>query len=328
MDLTSFPRANLGTFPTPLQLVSRLGQDFGHRCAYFKRDDLTGLGLGGNKTRSLEFLLGDALAKQATVILTAGGLQSNLCSQTAAACAKIGKKCVLVHNDAPTDELCGNMLLNKMFGAEQVFVGQVDEDTRTQKMVGIAERLRAKGETPYVIHNGASTPMGALGYANAAIELYNQSICCEQRIKHVAIVGAMGGTASGFVFGTAMLGHPFHVHVISVEYSKPVLRDIMAELTSGIAELTGLTPPVSCESVMSITDEYLGDGYAIPTAESEAALLKAARLEGILLENVYTSKTLAGLADLVRVGAVPVDEPVCYIHTGGTAALFSQQVRF
>ena len=143
-------------------------------------------------------------------------------------------------------------------------------------------------------------------------------------LRHVVIVGAMGGTASGFVFGAALLEHPFHVHVISVEYNYAELRRRMSGLLAGIGELTGLVPPVDPADVMTIHDEFLGGGYAIPTPESADALRLLSRTEGIFTENVYTSKTLAGLIGLVRSGAIPKSEAACFIHTGGMAALFAQ----
>ncbi|MEX0974220.1 MAG: pyridoxal-phosphate dependent enzyme [Bacillota bacterium] len=322
--LHDFPAVHLGFFPTPLQHLPRLGRLLRHNSLYIKRDDLAGLSLGGNKIRSLEYLLGDALRTGADTLVTAGGLQSNLCSLTAAACAKVGLRCILVHNDLPPDELSGNMLLSYLFGAKPVFIGKVTEEERAVAMEGVAERVRAEGGRPYVIGNGASTPMGALGYLNAASELALQAGALGIPLRHVVIVGAMGGTASGFAFGTALLEHPFHVHVVSVEYLREELRRRMSALFSGIRELTHLEPRLDPWDVATIHDEYLGGGYGVPTVDSRDALHLLPRTEGIFIENVYTSKTLAGLLGLVKDGTIPRDEPACLIHTGGMAALFAQ----
>jgi 1-aminocyclopropane-1-carboxylate deaminase/D-cysteine desulfhydrase-like pyridoxal-dependent ACC family enzyme len=337
--LRGFPRVRLGFFPTPLQGLPNLGRLLGHDRLYIKRDDLTGLSLGGNKTRSLEFLLGDAIARGADVVIAAGGLQSNLCSLTAAACAKVGLKCVLAHNDLPPQALQGNMLLSRIFGAEPVFLGRRTEEERAQAVQEIAADLHKEGRRPYVIENGASTPLGALGYTSAAYELHKQCRGLGISLKHVVIAGAMGGTASGFVFGTALLGHPFHVHVISVEYPAIELRKRMLGLIEGMERLTGLTPGrpapdcpaasplthmVAPEDVMTIYDDYLGGGYAVPTPESLRMVHDLPRLEGIFVENVYAAKTLAGLAGLIWRGIIPSSEPACFIHTGGMAALFAQ----
>lgn len=323
------PRVRLGFFPTPLTHLRNLSTDLGHGSLYIKRDDLTGLSLGGNKVRGLEYLLGDALALGADTVITAGGLQSNLCSLTAAACSKVGLKCVLVHNDSPPADrsgVHGNMLLNHLFGADEVYLGEVSEAERTAKMEGLASDTGNRSANPYVIHNGASTPVGCLGYVNAALELREQ--CAGQGIplKHVVIVGAMGGTAAGFVYGTALLGIPFHVHVISVEYPAPELHRRMSELFKGLENLLGLKPSAPAEKAMTIHDRYLGEGYGIPTEESTAASCLLAHTEGIILENVYTAKTFAGFLDLVRAGTIPRNEPAACFHTGGMGALFAQPI--
>lgn len=327
--LDKFPKVNLGIWPTPLQKMDRIGRQVNHDSLFIKRDDLTGLGQGGNKTRSLEFLLGDALQKGADVIVTAGGLQSNLCSLTAAACCKTGTECLLVHNDDKPDNIEGNTVLNRIFGVKSVFVGKVDEEQRTREMEAIARELEGQGKKPYIIYNGSSTPLGALGYVSAAFELLGQIQSQGLNVKHVAIVGAMGGTAAGLVLGTALLGHPYHVHVISVEYPTPVLYMLMESLIDGaskiLKEVEGLEPITPPEDVMTIYDDYLGEGYAIPTPLSRRTLNELARTEGILLEHVYTSKCLGGFLDLIQKGIVPPDEGACYIHTGGLASMFTQR---
>ena len=269
-------------------------------------------------------MLGDALSQGADTIVTAGGLQSNLCSLTAAACAKTGLRCVLVHDDLPPREPQGNMLLNRLFGARSEFIGKKTEKERSEAVSEVAAGLRAKGMHPYVIENGASTPVGALGYVRAAYEVLEQSLSLGVGLKEVVMVGAMGGTASGFVFGTALLGHPFHVHIISVEYAEGELRERILGLVEGIHRLTGLTPPVAPEEVMTIHDGYLGGGYAVPTPESLRMVRDLPRLEGIFVENVYTAKTLAGMVGLVRQGIIPGSEDACFVHTGGMGALFAQ----
>lgn len=339
--LDSLPRLPLGHFPTPLTRLRNIERYLGRDHLYLKRDDLTGVALGGNKVRGLEYLLGEALSRGADVVITGGGLQSNLCSLTAAACAKAGLRCILVHNDVRPEpgEIAGNMLLNGIFGAEEIFLGPVSEAKRAATMEEVAADLRSQGAVPYVIHNGASTPVGALGYVEAALELLVQSEAMESRLRHVAIVGAMGGTAAGFVFGVAALGAPFHVHVISVEYPEAELRRRMADLTAGIEDILCLRPPISPSEVMTIHDRYLGEGYGVPTRESREAARLLAVQEGIILENVYTSKTFAGFLDLVAPGAsgacredrpggtpraADLDGPAACFHTGGMGALFAQ----
>lgn len=330
LNLSKFPRVPLGIWPTPVHRLGRLGEELSHKGLFIKRDDLTGLGMGGNKTRSLEFLLGDALKRRADTVITAGGLQSNLCALTAAACCKLGLRCLLVHNADPPSTLQGNTLLNSILGATPHFVGKLDEETRTVEMERLAEKVKLSGRNSYIIYNGASTPLGALGYVNAAFELFAQTKAQGIEIRHVGIVGAMGGTASGFVFGTALLGHPFHIHVISVEYPKPVLAKKMNELLTGVRFLIklvqGIEPAVPPDQVMTIYDGYLGKGYAVPTRQSRQTLYKLARTEAILLEDVYTSKSLGGFLDLINEGTIPSGEGACYIHTGGLGSLFAQKI--
>ncbi len=322
--LESIPSVPLGVFPTPLQPMPRYGELLGHPGLYIKRDDMTGLGVGGNKTRSLQFLLGEALHEGATTVVAAGALQSNLCALTALAANTLGMDCVIVHNDDPPARLEGNMLVNAVAGATERFLGPVDEDERSDGMERVAEELRERGEKPYVITNSSATPTGSLGYVSAALELAGQCDVEDADIKHVAIPGAMAGTASGLVAGAALLGGPFHVHVINVEYPGDILPRLVDGYTAAIFEAVGMKPAAPVGEVMSIHHGSLGPGYGRPTAESMKAMTDLARTEGILLEVVYTSKTLAGLAKLVADGTVSSDEGACFVHTGGMGALFAQ----
>ena len=322
--LGEVPQASLGLFPTPLQPMNNYGRLVGHDELFIKRDDLTGLGLGGNKTRSLRFLLGEARQRGADVVIVAGALQSNLCTQAAAAASRLGMECLIVHNDDRPGLFEGNMLLNAMLGAEQRFVGPVGEDERSALAEEFAVQLRETGKRVYMIANSSSTPRGSLGYVSAAAELFRQCSETGIRMEHVAIPGAMAGTASGLVAGAALLGGPFRVHVINVEYPGDTLKHLIDGYTAGIFDILDCHPDVDIEETMTIHHHALGGGYGQSTADSMRALYDLARTEGIFTEIVYTSKTLAGLAELIRDGTVPSDEPACFWHTGGTGALFAQ----
>ena len=321
MLLAGLPRVNIGLFPSPLLPMARYGEHLGCQSFYIKRDDLNPLGMGGNKLRNLEFLLGEALVQQSDIILVAVGLHSNQCRLTAAACAKLGLECMIIHNDERPQLYQGNMLLNHLMGVNSVFLGRVSEEERGKYVRELAARLYSEGRKPYIVEQ---CPLGSLGYAAAAEELLNQSRQEGIEIEHVGIVGAMGGTAAGFVFGTALLGKPFHAYIISVEYKAHHLRSTMAELWQGMTELTGLRPELRLEDVCTIYDEYLGLGYAVPTEESIKTARDLARLEGVFVENVYNAKTLHGLTELIRQGTIPSNQGVCFIHTGGAPALFAQ----
>lgn len=321
MLFSRFPRVQLATLPTPLQHMPRYGTLANHPQLYIKRDDFMALGMGGNKLRHLEFWLGAALRQGADVLVACGRPESNQCRLTAAAAAKLGLDCILLHNTEQPDILQGNILLSHLFGAQSIYLGEMDEDSRHQHAVELMERLEAEGRRPYLIGDVA---LGCLGYVNAALELHQQALAQNIDLKHVVIVGAMGGTAAGFLFGTALLGHPFHVHVISVEYPKEQLWSILEANFANIGALLGLTPNATLAEVATVHAEYLGPGYALPTPEAIQTVRDLAQTEGILLENVYTSKTVWGMRDLIARGIIPTQDATCVIHTGGGPALFAQ----
>ncbi len=207
-------------------------------------------------------------------------------------------------------------------GVQAVYLGPMDEVTRGQKVRELADELRHKGRKPYIIDS--NTPLATLGYTRAALELHEQALQAGIDLKHVALVGAMAGTASGFLYGTALLGHPFHVHLISVEYPRDQLRQIIEGIWDGVVKLTGIRPSVTLDQVVTIYDDYLGDGYAAPTPEAIQTIYDLAHTEAIFVENVYSSKTLYGMVDLIQKGIIPHDEAACFIHTGGIPALFTQ----
>lgn len=321
MLIKRLPRADLGLKATPVMPLARLGNELGHQSLYIKRDDLHHLGMGGNKLRNLEFLLGDALRKQCDIVLVAGGLQSNQCRLTAAACARLGLECIIIHNDEQPALYQGNMLLNNIMGVKAHYLGKVSEEERGRYVRKLEGQLKETGRNPYIVEQCA---LGSLGYAEAAAELYNQMENGGVILQHVAIVGAMGGTAAGFAFGTALLNRPFHVHVISVEYARAHLFSIMQELWKGMVEQSGQNPDCELADVITIYEDYLGPGYAVPTKESLNTARLLAQTEGIFVENVYNAKTLHGMYELVRQGVIPSSEAACYIHTGGAPALFAQ----
>lgn len=325
MSINDWPRVNLNHWPTPLEKMPRYGQLCGHQKLYIKRDDVMSLGLGGNKVRSLEFWLGAAEAKKADVILAAGMLQSNQCRLTAAAAIKLGLKCVLLHNNQKPQNYQGNTLLNHLMGVESIYLGDIDEKTRNEKVLAFAEHLKTQGQNPYII---GDQPLGALGYVNAAFELQTQIKQKDLAIKHVVLVGAMGTTAAGFVFGTALLNKPFMVHVISVEYNKEVLTKEILRIYEAIEKLVPIKPSISAQNTMEVYDDFLGPGYAMVTTESIQAIYDLAATEGIFLDTVYTSKTLWGMRELIANGVLKKDEGIVFIHTGGLPTLFAETNRF
>jgi len=307
--------------PTPLQRLNHLEKKLNRSQIYVKRDDLIEVALGGNKLRSLEFWLGDAIAKSADIILVAGAPISNQCRLTAAAASIAGLDCLIFHN-ANEDAISQKQsFLNQLLGATVEYLGPVDEEERHRLVKSAAENLKAQGRKPYIINNAA---IGALGYVLAAEELYMQSKATNADIRHVVLSGSMGPTEAGFIFGNHLLGSPFDVHLISVEYEKAELLSRIDVIFSDISKLTGLCPEGYEKERLHIHMGSLGDGYNQPTPASERAIITFARCEGIFLEHTYTAKTFAGFLDLIQTNYIPEGDAACVIHTGGVASLFSQ----
>lgn len=319
------PRYDLVKVPTPLQRLSGFERKLGRSGLFMKRDDLMEIGLGGNKLRSLEFWLGAALQQRADIVLVAGGATSNLCRLTAAAASMAGLDCLIVHNAEESPANRERSFLNRLFGAETRFIGAVGEEERGAATKAAAAELTRQGRTPYIVGDAV---LGALGYVLAAFELHEQSQREAAPLRHVVLAGSMGPTEAGFIFGNAMLGHPFQVHLVSVEYEQAELEARLCRIYGGIAERTGFSVGGLEQAPLHYHMAHLGGGWGVPTPESEAAIVAFARTEGILVEHVYTAKTCAGFLDLVANGGIPADEPACIIHTGGTASLFAQREQF
>jgi D-cysteine desulfhydrase family pyridoxal phosphate-dependent enzyme len=327
MRLFALPRWPLAHLPTPLEEARNLSAALGGPRILVKRDDLTGLALGGNKTRKLEYLIADARRQAATVVITTGAAQSNHCRQTAAAARHAGLRCVLVLNSADAEPpIQGNLLLDYLLGAEVHFVRERSE--RRPAMERIADELRQRGERPYLIPTGGSTPLGAAAYVAAAFELTQQLIALGTEVSRVYVTtSTSGGTHAGLALGTKLCGQPFDVLGIAIEEDASAVRDVVLPLANATAEFLGVDTRVEA-SDLHIDDRYVGAGYGIPSPACLEAIRLAAQTEGLLLDPVYTGKTLAGLIDHIRSGEVGRDETVVFVHTGGAPALFAQAETF
>lgn len=315
------PRQILLKEPTPFRRLVNLESRLQREGLYIKRDDHMEIALGGNKLRSLEFWLGAARQAGADVLIVAGGPMSNLCRLTAAAAAMHGYGCIVVHNTEASEAAARQSFLNKVFGAELRFIGKVSEEQRARAVMGLAEELQASGRTPYVVGDAV---VGALGYVAAAHELHAQAQAENVTLRHVFLSGSMGPTEAGFVFGNALLGNPFAVHLVSVEYGQAELAARVARIYDGLKAATGLDVPAFEELPVHYHMDYLGRGYGEPTPEAERALLTLAQAEGILTEFVYTAKTAAAFLELSSNGYIAKHEASCFLHTGGVPTLFSQ----
>jgi 1-aminocyclopropane-1-carboxylate deaminase/D-cysteine desulfhydrase-like pyridoxal-dependent ACC family enzyme len=319
--LPDFPRYKLLHAPTLLQRLERTESALNHPGLYVKRDDLMPIAMGGNKLRSLEFWIGAALQEQADVLLVAGTPGSNLCRLTAAAASMAGLECIVFHNalDGPAARRAS--FLNRIFGASVRFLGAVDERHRTHQVEHAASELERQGRRPYVVGNVA---LGAMGYVHAAEELFAQSQSLEVNIRHVMLPGSMGPTEAGFIFGNALLGYPFDVHLVSVEYGQTELSACVQRAYEAMADLVGSDAPDFDDAHVHYHMDFLGAGYAHPTPQGEEAILTLARTEGIILEHIYTAKTFACFLDFARRHVFPAAKPACVIHTGGVPSLFAQ----
>lgn len=336
MDLDRFARVELCHRPTPLEPMDRLADHLGGPRLLVKRDDCTGLALGGNKTRKLEFLMGDALAKGANTVITVGGVQSNHCRQTAAAAARLGLKCELVlphlsRFESSTYETSGNVLLDRLLGARLHVTA--DRDRATERSREVLAEVRARGDVPYFIPAGGSTAIGALGYVDAALELARQTHERNLRIDHVVVTTGSCTTHAGLIVGLAAVEQSPEFDCrpsligISVYQRLPEVVATVKQKVRETAELLGLDGAALEERIV-VTDDYLGGGYGEPTDAMVEAVGLAARLEGLLVDPVYTGKTLSGLIDLVRRGHFKPSDNVLFWHTGGTPALFAYREAF
>ena len=324
MDLSLFPRIQLGHFPTPLEPMANLTKLLGGPRLWIKRDDCTGLSTGGNKTRKLEFLMAEAVALRADVVITQGATQSNHARQTAAAAAKLGMKCHILLEDRTgskdpdyTDN--GNVLLDRLHGA--TVERRAGGSNMQHEMELVADKLRADGARPYVIPGGGSNPVGALGYVNAAVELVAQAAVRGLRIDYLIHATGSAGTQAGLVAGLHGLNSDIKLLGIGVRAPKDKQEGMVHELANRTAEHLGLRGPVPRECVMANCD-YVGAGYGIPTPGMQEAVELLARTEGLLLDPVYSGKGMAGLIDLIRKGFFKPTDNVVFLHTGGAVALF------
>ena len=325
MLLSRFPRISLAHLPTPLEFLPRLSEHLKGPNIFVKRDDCTGLGAGGNKTRKLEFLIADALKEKANVVITQGAVQSNHTRQTAAAAARVGLQCELVFEkrvEAASKAYMesGNVFLDQLFGAH---IREVEKGSDMQKeMENVASELKAKGLIPYIIPGGGSNPIGALGYVDCVFELLNQAN--KENIVIDAILHATGsaGTQAGIVVGAKAMNSNIPILGIGVNAGKDEQEEKVYKLACELSDYMGLPGLVKRNDVVTNCD-YVGDGYGVPTKAMNDAILMLARLEGLLFDPVYSGKGLAGMIDLIRQGYFKGQENIVFIHTGGAAGLFA-----
>ncbi len=324
MNLARFPRRRYTEGFTPLEEAPRFSAALGGPKIFIKRDDLLGLAAGGNKTRKLEFLVADALSKGADTLITCGAVQSNHCRLTLAAAVKEGLKCRLVLEErvpgSYNPEASGNNFLYRLLGVERIKVVPGGSEM-LKEMRAVAEEAAAEGRKPYVIPGGGSNEIGATGYVACAEEIMAQIFDRSLRIDRVVCASGSTGTHAGLVVG--FHGTSSGIPVVGIDVSRPkeVQENMVYDLVRRTARHVGIGAEIPREAVLCFGD-YVGPGYSRPTPEMAEAVQLLARTEGILLDPVYTGKTMAGLIDLVRKGFFRQEENLLFVHTGGSPALF------
>ena len=330
MHLARFPRIHLAHLPTPLERLDRLSRELGGPEIWIKRDDCTGLSTGGNKTRKLEFLMAEAEAEGADMVVTQGATQSNHARQTAAFAAKLGMDCHILLEDRtgskdPNYNHNGNVFLDYLHGSTAEKRGPgLDMNA---EMEAVAEELRGDGRKVYTIPGGGSNATGALGYVNCALELVHQANERGLGIDHLVHATGSAGTQAGLVVGLKAMNADVPLLGIGVRAPKPKQEENVFKLAQATAEKLGCSGIVARDDVVANTD-YVGEGYGIPTSGTIEAIEMFAQLEGILLDPVYSGKGADGLIDLIRRGRFSKDEKIVFLHTGGSVALFGYTAAF
>ena len=311
MDLSSLPRVSLGVFPTPVQKLDNVSRALGTN-VWVKRDDLTGIGLGGNKVRKLEFLLADARRQGAKIVFTTGGAQSNHAMLTAACALKLGMTPILILKKRGVTERQGNQLLEHLMGVDVRFM---DTDDYADIYAEMDRVGRASGRPYYKIPCGGSNALGSLGYVACAKEIAEQGM----HFDHIVCAEGSGGTMAGLALGAKLYlpGTKVYGMMVDTDPFDRITPALMAEAAELLGEKVKITPDDF------ILRDMCGPGYAISSPEGAAAVSMKARLEGLFLDPVYTGKAFAGLIAMAKEGAFGPDDQVLFLHSGGAGGLFA-----
>lgn len=323
MNLAKFPRIRLAHLPTPLEPMPRLSEALGGPEIWIKRDDCTGLSTGGNKTRKLEYLMAEAQAQGADMVMTQGATQSNHARQTAAAAARLGMDCHILLEDRtgynhPNYRHNGNVLLDYLHGATMEH--RAPGPDMNAEMEAVAERLRAEGRNVYTIPGGGSNATGALGYVNCAFEMLAQFNDLGLNVDHIVHATGSAGTQAGLITGLKAMNADIPLLGIGVRAPQPKQEENVYNLALKTAEKLGCAGVVDRADVVANTD-YVGEGYGIPAASTIEAIEMFARTDAILLDPVYSAKGAAGLIDLIRKGHFTKGQRIVFLHTGGAIGL-------
>lgn len=313
--IEDFPRIPLAVLPTPIQKLENISRILGTN-VYIKRDDMTGIGLGGNKVRKLEFLLADAKNKGAEIVFTTGGAQSNHAMLTAACCKKLGMTPILILKKRGVTDRKGNILLEYLMNTDVRFLDTGDSADVYREMDRVGQE---SGKVYYKIPTGGSNALGALGYVNCVKEISEQT---DIKFDYICCAEGSGGTHAGVAMG-AKLFMP-ETKVIGMMVDTDPFEEITTNIMKGLAELLEL------DFVPTVDDVHLvdvcGAGYAIPSPEGNAAIRMMAENEGLFLDPVYTGKAFGGIIQMAREGKFGPDDNILYLYSGGAGGLFAIDV--
>ena len=318
----NLPKASLGYFPTPLIELTRLSKTLGGPKIYMKRDDNTGLALGGNKTRKLKYIIGDALAKGADTVITAGAIQSNHCRQTAGAAANLGLECHLVLGGEEPEQPQGNLLLDKVYGCHIHWTG---ENRKGEDIPALVAQLKAEGKKPYVIPYGGSNELGAIAFIEAYKELNAQREALKVDFSHIIFASSSGATHAGLILGNKIL--QTHSQIVGINIDKGEMDKVpfdehIVSLANSTAQLIAADYQFTADDLI-LNSDYVGDGYGVIGELEKEAIALTAQNEGILLDPVYTGRAMGGLIDMIRTVQIKATDNVLFWHTGGAPALFA-----
>ena len=320
-NINDLPRVSLGVFPTPFYKLESISAKYGKNI-WIKRDDMCGVALGGNKVRKLEFLLADAKAQGCDTVFTTGGAQSNHAMLTAACAARLGMKCILILKKRGVTEHKGNLVLDDIYGADVRFMNTDSYDDIYAEMHRVGEELAKEGHKSYYIPVGGSNPLGAVGYVNGVREFTVQALAAGIRVGHIVSATGSGGTTAGLLLG-AKLFQP-GVKGTGIGVDNDPFEEIVPDLAAKAADI------LECSFEREQDDfemvYHVGQGYAIPNAEDTPYIEELARMEGILLDPVYTGKAWAGMLKLLKDGYFGDEDNIVFVHTGGAAALFAMDL--
>lgn len=316
------PRLKLAKLPTPLDRVENLGKSLGNLDLWIKRDDLTGFGFGGNKVRSLEYLAADAMKKNSNILITGGSHGSNHVRTTMAVAAHLGLKGLAVLSGTRPSTKNGNLLLDQLLGAKLIFTGDENRSNIDNFIEDEVKRLQSLDERPYLIRRGGVSSLGCIGYVSAAIEICSQLQKLNLKPDILLCATGCGVTQAGLLVGFKLMGLNCQIYGITVSRTRDECIAQIKQLIDETEENLGLNSKVPSNDIF-VFDEYIGDGYTMPTSKGIEAIHLVAQTEGIFLDPIYTGKAMAGLTDLVKKGHIGLDQKVIFLHTGGSPSIFS-----